>query len=116
MGGGSSEPTSPHASGTARGRQARHPQKPPERAGSRDRSLPVSWRGDAGGTGCAGGRVSGKRQQRLPAGEQRALTLSKTISSYLNIPSLPFTWGEGDSALQLCAGPEVGDLLFPSDS
>lgn len=47
-----------------------------------------------------GGRPHGRHRAARPA-----LTLSKTISSYLNIPSLPFTWGEGKSALGLRMHP-----------
>lgn len=45
-----------------------------------------------------------------------SLTLSRTISSYLNIPSLPFTWRERererDGELNLC--PAHGSVLARS--
>lgn len=70
--------------------------------------------GVCGGSGavspplCCGGRRAGPLRappahplcawgRRCPWG---GLTLSRTISSYLNIPSLPFTCGEGESGLR----------------
>lgn len=45
---------------------------PPEASGESEEqrpTSPISWRGDAEGAGCTGGRASGKKQQRLLAGE-----------------------------------------------
>lgn len=66
--GGAASPPLPVLQGHA-GKASVTPPEASGESGEQRPTSPISWCGNAGGAGCTGGRASGKKQQKLLAGE-----------------------------------------------